>query len=243
MDETLWFKTFVLDLTILLFVVSIVVVVTTIVVYRVAQRKSLTFGLKEAWLERIRHPGRGYIAAAPVMTTTDAEAANGVVLAFALIVGGFSGYFQWINIREAWLLGSQGVVEQRELAEVVYVPENPEIFRLRAHYQPGSVNTDPGVFGGSIALIFLVLSWGFNMEYDRAVRLQQEGVRASCQVLNLYEMRGPKGGESYYVVYRLPNHWGICHFISKEQYRRLRMGESFTVRYVPDDPRIFRPEW
>ncbi len=48
---------------------------------------------------------------------------------------------------------------------------------------------------------------------------------------------------NHYVVYKLSPNMKICHLIEGRLYRRLKVGDSVRVRFLPDDPRIFRPNW
>ncbi len=127
--------------------------------------------------------------------------------------------------------------------QIIYVPEEPGVSQIMALYHKGSFTVWPGIIGGVIALIALMLAWGQQMEYGRAMRLEQEGIEGQSTVKDLYFETGSKGARTYYVAYELPNRMVIRHSVNEGLYKRLRLGDPIPLRYVPDEPAIFRPQW
>jgi len=132
-------------------------------------------------------------------------------------------------------------LEQGGRVEVIYAPSDPEVVRITADYDVASNDYRPTIVGAMVVLPTLgALAWFFT-RYRRGARLDEEGVTATAEVLDLYE---DTGGEvsSYYIAYRLPGGDPFRHTVRASVYRRLQVGSPVTVRYLPDDPRVFRLE-
>lgn len=126
--------------------------------------------------------------------------------------------------------------------EIIYAPSNPRIARITATYVPNQVSYWPlTLLGGVGVLLLLFLPMSFKLS-GQAQRLDTEGVTVTTSIVDLYES-SDSDGSSYYVAYEVPSRGHIRHGVSRGIYRRLRVGETITVRYLPDNPKLFRPVW
>jgi hypothetical protein len=103
------------------------------------------------------------------------------------------------------------------------------------------VDYTPAVIGAAVGLPSLIaLLWLFT-RYRRVARLDEEGMTATAEVLGMYE---DSGGDStsYYIAYQLPGGQPFRQSVGASVYRRLQVGGQVTVRYLPDDPSVFRLE-
>jgi hypothetical protein len=132
-------------------------------------------------------------------------------------------------------------LEEGGWVEVIYAPSDPEVARITAEYKPGAVNYLPGILGAVVALPSLVALLWFYSRYRRAARLDEEGAAATVEVLDMYE-DSSGDSTSHYIVYQLPGGVPFRTSVRGSLYRRLRVGSHVTVRYLPDDPRVFRVE-
>jgi hypothetical protein len=132
-------------------------------------------------------------------------------------------------------------LEQGGRIEVIYAPSEPKVARVTADYVPGRVDYTPAVIGAAVGLPSLIaLLWLFT-RYRRVARLDEEGMTATAEVLGMYE---DSGGDStsYYIAYQLPGGQPFRQSVGASVYRRLQVGGQVTVRYLPDDPSVFRLE-
>ncbi len=130
--------------------------------------------------------------------------------------------------------------EVGDVIEVIYVPEEPTIARVRELYHKGEIFVFPSILGGFIALVSLLVAWANALEYGHAVRLKAEGIAGESRIVDLYFEKGRKSKQSYYMAYELPNRVVVCHWIRHDLYKQLKIGDSVSLLYVPDDPRIYR---
>jgi hypothetical protein len=153
-------------------------------------------------------------------------------------------------------ISGQGSAEEREITredvvqyynysrftggriEVIYARSDPEIVQFTFEYHPGFVNPMPALIGAAVVLPGLAALFWYSIRYRRAVRLEQQGLTVMVEVLDLWEQ--PGDGSSYYAAYQLPGGTPFRHKISYSVYKRLRVGDRVAVRYLPDQPRLFR---
>ncbi len=140
----------------------------------------------------------------------------------------------------SWVYSS---VREGGPVDILYVRGEPEIHRFKNFYTLGDFNALPGIVGSGIVLLALFFMWMLIRELDRGGRLDRDGVEGRSRVMDLLVETSAKGELTYYVVYEVPQSFVVRHTISREQYDRLKVGMAVAVRYVPDDPKIFQPEW
>ena len=133
-------------------------------------------------------------------------------------------------------------LEEGGTVEVIYAPSNPKVARVMAKYKPGRVSYLPGIIGGIVGLVDLLLMTAFFRRYQTAVRLDTEGLVTTTTILDLYESSS-SDSTTYYVAYTLPNGQQIRHSVGQKIYKTLHVGDAVKIVYLSDNPRIFRPEW
>lgn len=126
--------------------------------------------------------------------------------------------------------------------EVIYASSDPKVVRVMAKYEPGRVSYLPGIIGGIVGIVDLLLTMGFFRGYRNAVRLDTEGIMATTTILDLYETSS-SDSTTYYVAYTLPDGQQIRHSVLSRVYKTLHVGDAVRIVYLMDNPRIFRPEW
>ncbi|MGC9397092.1 MAG: DUF3592 domain-containing protein [Anaerolineae bacterium] len=126
--------------------------------------------------------------------------------------------------------------------EIIYAPSDPKVAHVMAKYEPGRVSYLPGIIGGIVGLVDLLLLIAFYRRYQNAVRLDTEGLVTTTTVLDLYESSG-SDSTTYYVAYTLPDGQQIRHSVGQKIYKTLHVGDAVKIVYLSDNPRIFRPEW
>jgi hypothetical protein len=134
-------------------------------------------------------------------------------------------------------------VDQGGPLAILYVRGEPEIHRVQKLYTLGDFSPLPGLVGGGVILVALFFIWMLIREFDRAWRLDRAGVVGQAWIMDLLVETSDKGRLTYYVVYEVPQAFVVRHTIGRDRYDQLKVGLTVPVRYVPDDPRIFRPEW
>ncbi len=134
-------------------------------------------------------------------------------------------------------------VEQGNPLDILYVHSDPWIHRVQMFYTLGDFSPSGGIICSVVVLVALFFIWILIREYDRSARLDREGVEGSAWVTDLSTETDAKGQTTCYVVYEIAQSFTVRHTISKDMYGRLKVGMSVPVRYVPNDPRIFRPNW
>jgi hypothetical protein len=125
---------------------------------------------------------------------------------------------------------------------VIYAPSNPQISRIAARYRPGAVSYMPLLIAGLVALVFGLMALFFFSQYLKASRLDEQGVLAPVKILDMYTS-SDSDSTTHYVAYRVPGGEPIRHSVQSKIYRRLAVGDQVTVRYLLNDPTLFRPEW
>ena len=133
-------------------------------------------------------------------------------------------------------------VEEGGQIDAIYARSDPKVARLMANYTPGRVSYLPAIIGGIVGLVALLLALAFSRAYRNAVRLDAEGFSTWVQVLDLFES-SDSDSTTYYVAYTLPDEQKIRHAVEPAIYRRLHVGDQIRVVYLPDNPKVFRPEW
>ncbi|MBN1876444.1 MAG: hypothetical protein JXA33_19625, partial [Anaerolineae bacterium] len=126
--------------------------------------------------------------------------------------------------------------------EVIYARSDPKVVRAMAEYKPGRVNYLPGIIGGIVGIVDLLLTTAFFRGHRNAVRLDTEGIMATTTILDLYESSS-SDSTTYYVAYTLPDGQQIRHTVLSRIYETLQIGDAVRIVYLMDNPRIFRPEW
>ena len=126
--------------------------------------------------------------------------------------------------------------------DVIYAPSDPKVARVMAGYKPGRVNYLAGIIGAIVGIVDLSLLMAFLPSYRKAVRLDTEGMMATTTILDLHES-SDSDGTTYYVAYALPDGQRIRHSIKSAIYKQLHVGDSVTIVYLADNPKVFRPEW
>ncbi|MBN2390655.1 MAG: DUF3592 domain-containing protein [Anaerolineae bacterium] len=126
--------------------------------------------------------------------------------------------------------------------EVVYARSDPKVVRALVKYKPGRVSYLPGIIGGIVGLVDLLLMTAFFRSYQNAVRLDTEGLMTTTTILDLYESSG-SDSTTYYVAYTLPDGQQIRHSVGQKIYETLHVGDAVRIVYLMENPRIFRPEW
>jgi len=133
-------------------------------------------------------------------------------------------------------------VEEGGQIDVIYAHSYPRVARLMANYTPGEVSYVAAIVGGIMGLVGLLLSWTFHRTYRNAVRLDAEGFSIWAPILDLFES-SDSDSTTYYVTYALPDGQQIRHAVKSAIYDRLHVGDQIRVVYLPDNPKVFRPEW
>ncbi len=133
-------------------------------------------------------------------------------------------------------------VEDGGRIEVIYARSDPTVARMMANYTPGKVSYLPIFVGGIMGLVGLLLATGFYRYYQNAARLDAEGFPISVTILDLFET-WDSDSTTYYIAYILPDGQKIRHTVRSAVYQRLHVGDSIRIVYLPDNPKIFRPEW
>jgi len=132
-------------------------------------------------------------------------------------------------------------LEQGGRIEVIYAPSDPDVARVTAGYEPGSVDYLPGILGAAVVLPSLVALLWFFSRYRRSARLDEEGVTATAEVLAMYE-DSSGDSTSHYIACQLPGGAPFRTSVNSSLYRQLRVGGYVTVRYLSEDSGVFRLE-
>lgn len=133
-------------------------------------------------------------------------------------------------------------VEEGGRLDVIYARSDPKVARILANYESGKVSYLPIFVGGIIGLVEALLAAAFYRRFQNAVRLDAEGIPTTATVLDLFVTSG-EDSATYYVAYNLPDGQKIRHTVSPAIYKRLHVGDSLRIVYLPDNPKVFRPEW
>lgn len=126
--------------------------------------------------------------------------------------------------------------------EIIYARSAPNVTQIHALYTPGKVTFWPVILLGGSGLLCMSLSWFPNKKCRKARLLDREGVTTTTPLLARFEDSNDDG-MSYYVAYHLPRIGTIRHTVAYRTFKRVNIGDSITVIYLPNDPRIFRPYW
>lgn len=133
-------------------------------------------------------------------------------------------------------------VEEGGRIDVIYAGSDPKVARIMAHYEPGKVSYLPMFVGGIMGLVDVLLVVPFYRRFHNATRLDAEGIPTTATVLDLFVTSG-EDSDTYYVAYTLPDGQKIRHAVRPAIYKQLHVGDPIRILYLPDSPRIFRPEW
>ncbi len=132
--------------------------------------------------------------------------------------------------------------EDAETIDVIYARSDPYVARVQESYVPGKVQYWPilALGGGGVVCLLLVVFYAGG--YIRARRLARHGVAATVTVVDTFEYAG---GEStdYYVAYELPGLGPVRHQVDLGRFKRVKVGDTLTVVYLPENPKIFQPVW
>jgi hypothetical protein len=82
--------------------------------------------------------------------------------------------------------------------------------------------------------------WIFR-RYQNAVRLNEGGTVTSVRILDAY-ISSDSDSTSYYIAYQLPGGEPFRQAVSKKAFERLPVGSTANVRYLYDNPQVFRLE-
>jgi len=146
-----------------------------------------------------------------------------------------------VTLRDSIPYELYSALEQGGRIEVIYAPSDPEVARIMADYELGSVSYAPAIIGAVVILPSLgALLWFYSC-YRRAARLEEEGVAATAEVLEMYE-DSSGDSTSYHIVCQLPGGGPVRISVSSSLYRQLRVGSRVMVRYLSEDPGVFRVE-
>jgi len=133
-------------------------------------------------------------------------------------------------------------VEKGERIEIIYARSDPKVARIMANYEPGAVSYLPICLGGILGLVDALMTIPFYRRFQKAVRLDVEGIPTTTTVRGLFTSSGEEG-TTYYVAYTLPDGQKIRHSIKPALYKQLHVGDTLRIVYLSDNPRVFRPEW
>ncbi len=133
-------------------------------------------------------------------------------------------------------------VEERGRIDVIYARSDPKVAQIIANYTPGKVSYLPILLGGIFGLVEMLLGAAFYRRFQNAMRLDGEGLATSTTILDLFAT-SDSDNTSYYVAYTLPDGQKIRHSVGARTYKQLRVGDVVRLVYLPDNPKIFRPEW
>ena len=134
-------------------------------------------------------------------------------------------------------------VEYGGALPVVYARSDPRVVRIQALYTPGKVEYWRLIILGGLGMLCCWLAWRIFRTYGDAHRLDNEGVQATVRVLECYVDDSDSDSTSYYVIYELPGFGPIRQSVDAGRYRQLTVGDLVRVTYLPDQPKIFRPQW
>ncbi len=133
-------------------------------------------------------------------------------------------------------------VEEGGRIDVTYARSDPKVAQIVANYIPGDVSYLPIFLGGIMGLVDVLLASAAYRRFQNAVRLDAEGIPATATVLDLFAT-SDENSTTYYVAYTLPDGQQIRHSIRPALYKQLHVGDPIQLVYLPDNPRLFRPEW
>jgi hypothetical protein len=126
--------------------------------------------------------------------------------------------------------------------EILYARSDPKVARIVANYEPGKVSYLPIILGGIFGLVDAILTVPFYRRFRDAMRLDVEGTLTTAAVLDLFET-SDESNTAYYVAYTLPDGQKIRHGVKASIYKQLHVGDLIQLVYLPDNPKIFRPDW
>ncbi len=133
-------------------------------------------------------------------------------------------------------------VEYGSKIEVVYARSDPEIVKIHAFYTPGKIEYWWLIGLGSLGALCLFFTWLLFGVYRNARRLDAEGMSARVTLLDCFE-HSDSDSTTYYLAYELPGVGPVRQVVEKKIYDRLSVGQSFSLIYLPDNPKLFRPLW
>lgn len=126
---------------------------------------------------------------------------------------------------------------------IIYARSDPRVVRIQALYTPGKVEYWRLIILGGLGMLCCWLAWRIFKTYGDARRLDNEGVQATVRVLECYVDDSDSDSTWYYVIYELPGFGPIRQSVDVGRYRQLTVGDRVRVTYLPDQPKIFRPQW
>lgn len=126
--------------------------------------------------------------------------------------------------------------------DIIYAGSDPKVARIMANHKPGKVSCLPSFLGGILGLVDAVLAVPFYRRLRNAMRLDVEGVLTTTAVLDLFTT-SDDDSTTHYVAYTLPDGQKIRHGVKAAIYEQLHVGDLIRLVYLPDHPKIFRPEW
>lgn len=126
--------------------------------------------------------------------------------------------------------------------DIIYAGSDPEVARIMANYEPGKVSYLPIFLGGILGLVDAILAVPFYRRFRNAMRLDLEGVLTTTPVLDLFTT-SDDDSTTHYVAYTLPDGQKIRHGVATTIYAQLHVGDLIRLVYLPDNPKIFRPDW
>ncbi len=133
-------------------------------------------------------------------------------------------------------------VEYGSDLEVIYVESDPHIVRIRALYTPGKVEYWWIIVLGGLGLMCWLVAWGMSKNHANARQLDDQGMPIVTRLLDLYKEES-SDSTSYYVAYELPGVGPIRHAVDERVFVRLKVGDTIRLVYLPDRPKVFRPQW
>lgn len=131
--------------------------------------------------------------------------------------------------------------EKGQSIEIIFARSAPSISRIASEYHPGILDLGPGLLFIPIGIGDLAFGWVFYRRLRNARRLDEEGIMASVKVLDRYE---DSSGDSttYYIALQLPASQPLRTSVNGKIYDQAAAGSWVNVRYLNDDPRVFRVE-
>jgi len=126
--------------------------------------------------------------------------------------------------------------------DIIYAGSDPKVAHIMANYEPGRVRYVAILVGGILGVVDALLSVPLYRRFRNAVRLDGEGMPVTTEVLDLFAM-SDENDTTHYVAYTSPDGQKVRDSIKPAIYKQLHVGDLIKLVYLPDDPKVFRPEW
>jgi hypothetical protein len=148
---------------------------------------------------------------------------------------------QKLTRREAVSPETYEAFNRGDTIEIIFVRSDPTISRIASEYHPGIMDLGPGLLFVPMGIGDLLFGLFFYRRLCKAQRLDEDGILASARVLDRYE---DSSGDSttYYVALQLPTGQPFRMFVDGKIYNQAPAGSFLNVRYLSDDPTVFRLE-